>query len=58
MIKLDDIKHMALSNEIGRFKRHDAIDAVPLFEHTLRVNSLFACKYDRLDNFSTSDREK
>ena len=40
------------------FKRHDAIDAVPLFEHTLCVNTVFACKYYRLDHFSTSDSEK
>ena len=33
------------------------VDAVPLFVFTLCVNYLFACKYDRLDDFSTSDRE-
>ena len=37
---------MALTSVIGRCKRYDVIDAVPLFE--------FACKCDRLDNFSTS----
>ena len=58
MIKLDLIKNMALINVIGRCKRYDAIDAVLLFEHTLCVNSLFPCKCDRLDYFSTSDREK
>ena len=57
MIKLGVIKSMALTNVIGRCKR-DAIDAVPLFEHRLYVNSLFGCKYDLLDIFSTSDREK
>ena len=49
---------MALTNVIGPCKRHDVVDAVPLFQHTLCVNSLFAYKCDRLDNFSTSDREK
>ena len=43
---------------VGRCKGHDVIDAGPLFQHTLCVNSLFVCKCDRLDNFSTSDREK
>ena len=51
MIKLDVIKNMALINVIGPCKRHDAIDAVLLFEHTLCVNSLFACKSDHLHNF-------
>ena len=49
---------MALTNVIGRCKRHDGIDAVPLFQHILCVNSLFVCKCGRLDNFSTRDREK
>ena len=49
---------MALANVIGRCKRHDVADAVPLFQHTLCVNSVFAYKRDRLDNFSTNDREK
>ena len=49
---------MALVNVIGRCKRHDAIDAVPLFEHTLCVNSPFACKCDRFRYFSTSDRHE
>ena len=57
MIKLDVIKGMALTHVIGRCKR-DAIDAVPLFEHRLYVDSLFGCKHDLLDIFSTSDREK
>ena len=57
MIKLGVIKTMAVTNVIGRCKRHDVIDAVPLFEHTLCVNSLSACKCGRLDRFSTSDRE-
>ena len=56
MIKLDFIKTMALVNVIRRRKRHDAIDAVPLFGHTVYVNFLFACKCDRLDNFSTNKR--
>ena len=30
---------------------------MPTFEHALCVNTLFACKYDRFDNFSTSNRE-
>ena len=34
------------------------VDAVPLFEHTLCVDSLFAGKCDHLGDFSTSDREK
>ena len=42
---------MAFANVIGRCKRHDAIDAILLFEHTLWINSLFACKCDCLDNF-------
>ena len=42
---------MALINVIGRCKRHDAIHAVPLFEHTFCVDSLFACKFDHLDIF-------
>ena len=50
-------KYMALTNLTGICKRHDVIDAVPLLEHTLCVSSLFACKCDRLDNFSTRDRE-
>ena len=49
---------MALANVIGRRKRHDVVDAVPLFQHTLCVKFLFAYKCDRLDNFSTRDREK
>ena len=48
---------MALTNVIGRCKRHDVVDAVPLFQHTLSVNSLFAYKWDCLNNFSTNDRE-
>ena len=58
MIRLDVMKKMALTNVIGRCKRHDVVDIVSLFQHTLCVNSLFAYKFDRLDNFSTSDREK
>ena len=34
------------------------VDAVPLFVYTVCVNYLSARKYDRLDDFSTSDREK
>ena len=34
------------------------VDAVPLFEHTLCVDSLFAGKCADLGDFSTSDREK
>ena len=49
---------MALTNVIERCKGHDVINAVPLFEHILCVNSVFACKCGHLDNFSTSDREK
>ena len=49
---------MALTNVIGRCKRHDVIDALSLFEYTLCVNSLFPCKCDRLDNFTLRDREK
>ena len=37
-----DVNDMAVS-VIGRYKRHDVIDAVPVFEHTLCVNYLFAC---------------
>ena len=48
---------MAYTNVIGRCKRHGVIDAMPPFEHTMCVNSLFACICDRLDNFSTSQRE-
>ena len=49
---------MALTNVhvTGRCKRHDGIDAVPLFQRKICVNFLFACKCDRLNNFSTSDR--
>ena len=47
---------MTLENVIGRCKHHDVIDAVPLFLHTLCA-FLFASKYDRRNNFSTSDRE-
>ena len=47
---------MALTSVLGCCKRYDSIDADPLFEHTQCVNSLFACKCDPLDNFSTSDR--
>ena len=48
---------MTLENVIGRCKHHD-IDAVllVLFLDTLCA-FLFASKYDRLNNFSTSDRE-
>ena len=49
---------MALTDVIARCERHDAIDAVLLFEHTLCANSLFALKCDRLDHFSTSDSDK
>ena len=49
---------MALSNVIGQCKRHVVINAVPLFEQTLCLSSLFVCKCGRLDNFSTSDRER
>ena len=49
---------MVLTNVIGRCKRHDVVDAVLLFQHTLCVNSLFAFKCDRLDNFSTSDKRE
>ena len=31
---------MVLPNVIGRCECHDIVDAVPLFEHTLCVNSL------------------
>ena len=58
MIKLGVIKTMALTNLIRRYNRNDVNDAVPLFQQTLCVNSLFACKCDRLDKFATSDREK
>ena len=44
MMKLEVI-NMAITNVIGRCKRHDVIDVVPLFEHSLCVNSLFAYKY-------------
>ena len=50
---------MAFINVIGLCKRHDVIDAVPLFEQTLCVKTLFACTCicDRLDIFfSTNDR--
>ena len=57
-IKLDFLKNMALTNVIGRCKCHEAINGVPLFEHTLCVSSLFAYGYGCLDNLSTSDREK
>ena len=49
---------MALNNVIGRCKRHDVVDAVQLFQHTLSVILIFAYKCDRLDNFSTGDGEK
>ena len=49
---------MTLNNVNGRGKRHDVVDAVPLFQHTLYINYLFAYKCNRLYNFSTSDREK
>ena len=49
---------MAFTIVIGRCKRHDVVDAIPLFQRTLCVNSLFAYNFDRLDNFSTSHREK
>ena len=51
-------KTMTLTNVIGRCKRHDVVNTVPLFQHTLCVNALFAYKFDGLDNFSTSDSEK
>ena len=56
--KYDVIKTMALTSVIGHCKHHDIIEAIPLFEHKLCVNSLFACECDRHDNFSTSNGEK
>ena len=48
----------ALTNVIGRCKRHDFINVVLLFQHPMCVNSLFSCKCDRLDNFSASERDE
>ena len=58
MIKFDIMKnHGSHHCDWTSFKRHDVVDAVPLFQHTPCVKSLFAYKFDRLNNFSTSDRE-
>ena len=43
MIKLDVIKHNDSANVIGLCKRQDVGDDIPLFQHTLCVNSLIAC---------------
>ena len=48
---------MALTNVIGRCKLHDTIDAVPLFEHTICVNSLFGYNCDCLCIFNKRYRE-
>ena len=40
MIELDVMKNMNLTNVIGHCNCHDAINAIPLFEHTLSVNSI------------------
>ena len=45
------VSFVALTNVIGRCKRHDVIDAVPLYEQTLWVNYLFAGKCVRLYRF-------
>ena len=41
-------KTRLFTNVIGHCKRNDVIDVVPLFEDTLYLNSVFACKCHHL----------